>query len=110
LPSTAERVRGTEKKSSNVLQGLQLTRQLTYNLTRAIFSFLTQQRVQVKNILLKRAIRTATGTLAVNYNSLYTVKCYCHTLVADYLSLSLWELYEGNMEAGLLYWGTRRIC
>jgi hypothetical protein len=25
-------------------------------------------------------------------------------------SLSLRELYEGNMEGGLLYWGTRRIC
>jgi len=24
--------------------------------------------------------------------------------------LSLWELYEGNLEEGLLYWGPRRIC
>ena len=90
-------MRDIEKKGSNVLQGLQLTRQLTYNLTRAIFSFLTQQRVQVKNILLKRAIRTTTGTLAVNYN---TVKCYCHTLETE--NLSLWELYGGKLEGGLL--------
>jgi hypothetical protein len=24
--------------------------------------------------------------------------------------LSLWELYEGNLEERLLYWGPRRIC
>jgi hypothetical protein len=26
------------------------------------------------------------------------------------VSLSLWELYEGKVEGGLLYWGSRRIC
>ena len=26
------------------------------------------------------------------------------------LSLCLWELYEGNLEGGLLYWEPRRIC
>jgi len=24
--------------------------------------------------------------------------------------LSPWEIYEGDLEEGLLYWGTRRIC
>jgi len=50
-----------------------------------------------------RAIRTVTGTLAVNYNnSLYTVKCYCHALETE--NLSLWDLYEGSLGEELLYW------